>query len=121
MRRRLPQRRIDASVLTAASITDPRNLHFPLSALSFVNPDYLLRRIAEEYVLVPVAGKAAKSSQIIAINQTAGEICELIAHGADEKAIVEELLQRYDADTATLAEDVALVVRQLSALHAVIA
>lgn len=84
------------------------------------NPDYLLRRIAEEYVLVPVAGEAAKSSQIIAINETAGEICELIAQGADEEAIVEELLRRYDAERAALAEDVALIVRQLSVLHAVI-
>ena len=83
------------------------------------NPDYLLRRIAEEYVLVPVAGEAAKSSQIVAINETAGEICELIAQGADTEAIVDELLRRYDADRNELAADVAQTVRQLSALHAV--
>ena len=84
------------------------------------NTDYLLRRIAEEYVLVPVAGEAAKSSRIIAINGSAGEICELIAQGAAEGAIVDELMRRYDADRDELAADVAQTIRQLAALHAVI-
>lgn len=84
------------------------------------NPDYKLRRIAEEYVLVPVAGEAAKSSQIVVINETAGEICELIVQGADREKIVDELMRRYDADREVLEEDVALTVQHLQTLHAVI-
>lgn len=83
------------------------------------NDDYLLRVIAEEYVLIPVAGEAAKSSEIIAINSTAGEICELIQQGMPQNEIVDTLLHRYDADRAMIAEDVTRTVQQLRQLHAV--
>lgn len=83
------------------------------------NTDYLLRRIAEEYVLLPVAGEAAKESRILAINQTAGEICELILQGCDKDGIVDALLECYDADRAVLAADVTQTLQYLQALHVV--
>lgn len=83
------------------------------------NDDYLLRVIAGEYVLVPVAGEAAKSSQIIAINQTAGEICTLILQGMTQDEIIDTLLHRYDADRTMISEDVSLTVQHLKQLCAV--
>lgn len=84
------------------------------------NSDYLLRVIADEYVLVPVAGEAAKSSQIIAINQTAGEICTLVLQGLDETQIINALADEYEVDRETIAEDLSLTLQQLLALHALV-
>lgn len=83
------------------------------------NPEYLLRVIAGEYVLVAVSGEAAKSSQIIAINQTAGEICELVIQGLQDEEIVQTLLQRYEIDRLSLQEDVACTLQQLQQLNAI--
>lgn len=83
------------------------------------NDDFLLRVIADEYVLVPVAGEAAKSSQIVAINQTAGEICTLIVQGMTQDEIIDTLLEKYDADREMITEDVSLTVQHLEQLQAV--
>lgn len=84
------------------------------------NNDYLLRVIAGEYVLVPVAGEAAKSSQIIAINPTAGEICTRILQGMSPEEIVDSLLRMYDTDRTTVTEDVTQTLRHLKQLCAVL-
>ena len=84
------------------------------------NPDYLLRIIAEEYVLIPIAGEAAKSSQIIAINQTVGEICEYILQGKSYDEIVETLMNEYDAERQMIDEDLTATITHLKALHALL-
>lgn len=84
------------------------------------NPDYLLRIIAEEYVLVPIAGEAAKSSQIIAINQTVGEICEMILQGKGFEEIIEAMMEEYDAERQILEEDLSATLSHLKALNALL-
>jgi len=77
-----------------------------------LNENYVLRQIAEEYILVPVTGDFDFNG-IIALNEVGKEIYDLIPQVTDEAELVDRLFDIFDAPKQELATDVSEFLGQL--------
>ena len=73
----------------------------------------VVRRIRDEYVLVPVMGTMEALDSLYSLNEVAGEIWNHASAGLSEEAIVQKLMTEYDVDAATAAADTRTVLDQL--------
>lgn len=67
-----------------------------------VKKDFLLRKIAESYVVVPVGSAVVDFSGLINLNASGALLFEKLQNGAEENELVEALLSEYN-----VSEDVA--------------
>ena len=74
------------------------------------NPDYVLREIAGETVLVPVSGDF---NGIIALNEIGAEIYRRIDECPTAEQLTDALCELYDAPRQVIAEDTAAFLRQM--------
>ncbi|HEX5418342.1 MAG TPA: PqqD family protein [Chloroflexota bacterium] len=65
------------------------------------NPEVIGRRMGDEYVLIHLA-----TNQVYALNQTATRLWELLGEGYGRAALQERLLDEFDVDAATLADEI---------------
>ena len=77
-----------------------------------LNENYVLRQIAEEYILVPVTGDFDFNG-IIALNEVGKDIYDLIPQVTDEAELVDRLFDIFDAPKQELATDVSEFLGQL--------
>ncbi len=77
-----------------------------------LNENYVLRQIAEEYILVPVTGDFDFNG-IIALNEVGKEIYDLLPQVANEAELVDRLFDIFDAPKEEIAADAAEFVAQL--------
>jgi len=77
-----------------------------------LNENYVLRQIAEEYILVPVTGDFDFNG-IIALNEVGKEIYDLLPQVANEAELVDRLFEIFDAPKQELATDVSEFIGQL--------
>jgi hypothetical protein len=70
------------------------------------NPDYILRKIAGETVLVPTGDAAFKLNGMIHLTDTALFIWEHIDSASGPEDIVRGILREYDTDEETARSDV---------------
>ncbi len=76
-----------------------------LEAIYSPAPRVVGRRIAEEYVLVPLAGCGADLDSILSLNRTGAFIWEQLDGRRDGRAIVDALLARFDTDRTSAERD----------------
>lgn len=74
---------------------------------------YLLRKVAEDYVLVPYGKRTEEVSQLITLSETAAFIyqCAGVADSLDN--LVQMVCREYAADAAVVREDVCNVLAVL--------
>ena len=68
--------------------------------------DFLLRKVSDTYVVVPVGSAIVDFSGLINLNETGAFLFELLQQGAEEYELVEELLSEYDVTEDIAAKDV---------------
>lgn len=71
-----------------------------------LNENYVLRQVADEFILVPVTGDFDFNG-IIALNEVGKEIYELLPQVKDEAELVDRLFEIFEASKEELAADVA--------------
>lgn len=67
---------------------------------------FVLRKVADTYVVVAVGAEAKKHNVMITLNETGGLLWEKLSEGADKKTLVDAILEVYDIDEATASADV---------------
>ena len=67
---------------------------------------FILRKVADTYVVVAIGAEAKKHNVMITLNETGALLWEKLSEGADEKALVDAILEVYDIDEATACMDV---------------
>ena len=67
---------------------------------------FILRKVADTYVVVAIGAEAKKHNVMITLNETGALLWEKLSEGADEKALVDAILEVYDIDEATASMDV---------------
>ena len=67
-----------------------------------IKEDFILRKIAESYVVVPVGDAVVDFSGLINLNESGAFLFERMQKGADEDSLVDALLGEYD-----VSEDIA--------------
>ncbi len=71
-----------------------------------VKKDFILRKISDSYVVVPVGEAVVDFSGLVNLNESGALLFENLQKGADEDKLVNALLDEYDVDEATARADV---------------
>jgi hypothetical protein len=67
---------------------------------------FLLRKIAGQWVVVPIGHNVAEFSNILMLSESGALLWKKISGGADEEELVKEILGTYDIDEETARKDV---------------
>lgn len=67
---------------------------------------FVLRKVADTYVVVAVGAEAKKHNVMITLNETGALLWEKLSEGADEESLTNAILEVYDIDEATARKDV---------------
>lgn len=67
---------------------------------------FILRKVADTYVVVAVGAEAKKHNVMITLNETGNLLWEKLEEGADEAELVNAMLDVYDIDRDTAKADV---------------
>ena len=78
-----------------------------------IKSDYILKKIAGNYVVVPVRKRAVDFSGIIKLSESGAFLWAILEKGAEREDLVAALLDEYAVDEATAAADVDRFVAKL--------
>ena len=71
-----------------------------------IKSDYILKKIAGSYVVVPVRTRAVDFSGIIKLSETGAFLWEILSKGAEKETLLARMLEEYDVDEATASADI---------------
>ena len=71
-----------------------------------VKSDFILRKISDSYVVVPIGDSVVDFSGIINLNESGAILFKLLQKGAEENELVEALLKEYKVDREVAEADV---------------
>ncbi len=66
---------------------------------------YLLRQIADTYVVVPLTSPLVDFKSIISLNESGAFLWEKLQQDCDRETLLQAMLAEYDIDEATAAAD----------------
>ena len=71
-----------------------------------IKPDFILKKIAGSYVVVPIRSAAVNFNAVIKLSETGALLWERLSRGAEKSELVDALLSEYDVDEETASRDV---------------
>lgn len=71
-----------------------------------IREGFVLRNIADEYIVMPTGGNIAKFDGAVALNEVSAFIFEKLANPMSKEDLVEALVNEYEVDSETAAKDV---------------
>lgn len=77
------------------------------------------RRLADEYILVPIVSRGADVDSIFNLNRIGALIWERLDGRTSGDAVVEAIVERFEVDAKRAAEDYAEFIEKLVAIEAV--
>ncbi len=78
-----------------------------------IKNDYVLRKVADNAVLVPIGKSAVDFNGMIKLNDTGAYLFKLIQKGADEQSLVDNLVTEYDVSKQKALNDVSAFIKKL--------
>ena len=78
-----------------------------------IREGFVLRQVADSWMAVPVGSMAGKIHGLVALNETAADIWNILQDDHTEEEVVEILAMNYDEKKEVLAESVHAVLREL--------
>ncbi len=87
-----------------------------MSAIYSKNPDVVFRRIAGEFILVPIRQKAVDLKSVYTLNETGAMVWELLDGRRSVGEIGERISGEFDVDAERARSDVSGIISQLEAL-----
>lgn len=83
------------------------------------NPDYIFRRIVDEYVLVPIHQNVANMECIYTLNEVGALVWEGLETPASLPSLVDSVMNEFDVDQATLQEDLHTFLQEMESCGAI--
>ncbi len=80
-------------------------------------PGFVLRTIADEYMLMPVDENIGAYKGIVLLNRVSAFIWEKLQEPVSREELLSALLEKYDIDEASAAEDLDAVLAQFRQLE----
>lgn len=71
-----------------------------------LNPEYVLRKVAGEYVVVPTGKSSQKINGLITLNDSAVFIWECVVKGMNRQEILEKTMEEFEGDKEAVEQDV---------------
>ena len=97
-----------------------KNMHMdtvPENVLCERNPgrddEFVVRKIGEEYIAVPVGKAALEFNGLLALNEQGAWLWKQMAAGADGEQLLQGMLEEYDVDRETAESDIKEFVNNL--------
>lgn len=78
-----------------------------------IKEGFIVRNVAGSNIVVPIGEQTVDFNGIITLNETGAFLWQFLEKGADENALVSELLKEYDVDINTAKKDVDIFVSKL--------
>lgn len=79
-----------------------------------IKDNFVLKKIAGSYVVVPVRTRAVDFSGIIKLSESGAFLWKLLEKGADREELIAAMLDEYAVDEATAAADIDRFIAKLS-------
>ncbi len=99
---------------------DPVDVTNPLSRRYQRSPDFVWRRIGDEYILVPIRRLTSEIDNIYTTNEVAGRIWELIDPERDTAEILDAIVEEFDVNAEQAESDLLQLLSQLEQAGAVL-
>lgn len=74
---------------------------------------FLLRRVSDVYILVPLKKRIVDLNSIFALNETGAYIWRLLEEGLSEDEIIERIVNEFDVDVTQAKNDVRFFLQEL--------
>jgi len=87
-----------------------------MSAIYSKSPDVVFRKIADEFILVPIKQKAADLQCIYTLNESAAFIWELIDGTSSGSQMKDRLTKEFDVDSNQAGSDIDDLLSEFEAL-----
>ncbi|MEE1173566.1 MAG: PqqD family protein [Ruminococcus sp.] len=71
-----------------------------------IKKDFVLRKVADVYVVVPVNSLTLDFNGIINLNETGAFLFKLLQSGADKQELVNKLLEEYEVEPEKASADI---------------
>lgn len=71
-----------------------------------IKKDFILRKVADSYVVVPVGKLTLDFNGIINLNETGAFLFELLHEGAEKEELLRKMLEEYDVTPEKAAADI---------------
>ena len=78
-----------------------------------VKSDFILRKISDSFVVVPVGDAVVDFSGLVNLNESGAMLFELLQKGAEESELVDALLKEYDVSRDVAEADVKVFVSKV--------
>lgn len=78
-----------------------------------IKSGFILRQIADTYIVVAIGEEAKKANVMITLNETGGFLWEKLSEGATEEGLVQAVLETYEIDKETAETDVKAFIQKV--------
>ena len=78
-----------------------------------IKNDFILRKVADSYVVVPVNKMTLDFNGIINLNETGAFLFELLQKGAEREDLIDKMLEEYDVDREKAAADIDIFLQKV--------
>ena len=78
-----------------------------------IKKDFILRKVADSYVVVPVGRMTLDFNGIINLNETGAFLFGLLQKGADRDELIEKMLGEYDVTREKAAADIDVFLKKV--------
>ena len=78
-----------------------------------ISDQYMLRQVADEYLVIPVGEAALKVKGLIALSESGSLLYRRLQSGCTETELVDALLQEYAVDRPTAEADTRVFLEQM--------
>ena len=79
-----------------------------------IKSNFVLKKIAGSYVVVPVRSRSVDFSGIIKLSESGAFLWKLLENGCDREELIAKMLDEYAVDEPTAAADIDRFIQKLS-------
>lgn len=78
-----------------------------------IKEDFILRKVADTYVVVPVNSMTLDFNGIINLNETGAFLFELLQNGATKDELLAKMLEEYDVSQQKASDDIDIFIEKV--------
>lgn len=78
-----------------------------------IKEDFILRKVADSYVVVPVNDMTIDFNGIINLNETGAFLFEILQKGADKQELLDKLISEYEVTSEKAEDDIDVFIQKL--------
>lgn len=78
-----------------------------------IKDNFVLRKVADSYVVVPVGSLTLDFNGIINLNETGAFLFEILQNGADKQTLVNKMLDEYEVTPEKAKADIDVFIKKI--------